>query len=100
MVYSYFDSKPIFLGRETSVRKVILNSLISGISASAFMFAIIMIFWFTDPSQNLTFQNLIPSCIISIVIGTLVFLASLWRFFVIGKYREMLFEKIKKGDKK
>lgn len=93
IVYSYHTSKPIFSGRDTSFRKVILNSLVTGLSGSALMFAVIMIIWFTDQSQILTYTKIFQSCIFSIVIGILIFLASLWRFFITGKYRDILVKK-------
>jgi hypothetical protein len=95
-IYSINDSVPIFSGEETSIRRILVNSLIFGISGMASIFALIMVAWFTDQSHDLTFQSLFTSCLLSMAVGVFAFFASLWRFFQIGLYRDWLFKKLNK----
>jgi hypothetical protein len=96
MIYSYIKSKPIYFGTEVSIKKIIINSIIVGISASALMFAIIMIAGIMDPSNPVTYQNLFPSFTVAIVFGIVCILISFWSIFITRKYRNWLIKKILK----
>jgi hypothetical protein len=96
LIYSFIKSKSIFKGERTSSWVIVINSLIDGISGSAFVFAIIIFGWFSEQNKILTFQNISLSVIVSMIFGVVLFLCSLWRFRIVGNYRGWLFDKFKK----
>jgi hypothetical protein len=91
--YAYKGSKSIFTGQETSTSKIVLNSLLFGVSSGAFMFAVFMSLWFFGQRESLTFQSVLSLCVIPILLGIFIFFVSIWRFFVVGKLRDWLFKK-------
>ena len=94
--YFFKNSYPIFIGKETSVKRIIVVVIITGISTSAFMLALIIIAGIIDPTNPLTYQNLFSSFVFAAIFGLVCIFILLWSFFIVGKYRSWLFKKISK----
>ena len=97
-IYSFVKSKSIFSGEETSPGKAVINSIIFGISIGSLMFVITMIAWLSDKTNYYTLDNFISSLIISILVGIIGFGVAMWRFFIVGKFRNYFLNRFRKKD--
>ena len=88
------DSKKIFIGEETLLRKVIINSLFTGLSGSLEFAAVILFLSLIDQDYTWKPQGIFISTIISLIVGLILFLSTLWGFFIVGKYRNFLQRKL------
>ena len=101
-IKAYRLSKSIYWGTERKFRAAIGGSALYGLSLSLVMFGGVYLFAsIADNKYPLEIPVLLKSFALFLVPGLLVFLGSLWQYFISGLYRDRLMEFIlsKRNDK-
>jgi len=103
VIRAYRLSKAIYWGAERRFRAAIVGSALYGLSLSLAIFG--GVHFFASISDNfypLDISLLLKSFAVFLIPGVLVFLGSLFQYFVFGLYRDRLMEFIlsKRNDKK
>lgn len=96
------DSKSHFLSIDkVDFSKVLLNSIQFGISISMIMFGgMYALSYIFEPERQNTFKDFVLAAILFLGVGGVVFLGSLWQYFMVGKYKNWLMDKLKNKNKK
>jgi hypothetical protein len=96
--YSFIQDKKIFWGRINLLNGILFNSFLHCASISTIFFGVIIYFAIRDHTHP-SINDILGFLGISLVPGIIVFLGSLWSYFIVGKYRDLLFGIISKKNK-
>lgn len=58
---------------------------------------LLIILGFLDARYTWTLQGILGMIVFGVLVSFVVILGSTWQFFIVGKYRDWLFSRIKKG---
>jgi hypothetical protein len=97
LISSYQHMERIVAGKETKIRNIVFRSAVLGFSATLIFFSGIFFFTaiFNEPFEW-SLGNLLKSFAFFSVGGIIIFFGSLWQFFLISKYRDILIKIIKR----
>lgn len=96
LVRTLKDSRMIFTDEETLPRKILINSLFTGLSGSLVFMAVILFMGLNDRSYIWKPQDIFIASLIVLSLGLIIFLGTLWGFFSVGKYRSFLHHELEK----
>jgi hypothetical protein len=95
------QAKLIFFGQDTSKKVIIANSLqFSGFAYLVFVSAIIIGLLLSSPGDKWNLLSLLSILIVFSPLILVIFLSSLWRFLIIGRFRGRFFSHLRKGKDK
>lgn len=96
---SFRNSKNYFTGEETEIRKIISRSALISFSATIIFFSsVYFIGSLTEISYKWSFLELVKSFGLFSIPGFVIFAGSLWQFFFVSKYRDILLKIINKRN--
>ncbi len=91
-------SSKVFWGQITPTRELLWISLLSAIPVSLLFIDIILFASILDISYTWSITAVIGVLLISLFLGLLGFLGSMWQFFIVGKFRSHLFAKLRRKE--
>jgi len=97
-IRSYRLSVDVYFGKVTSISKIVGISVLSGSLAGLLFISVVLLIAIQDTSYQWTITGVIVILIIALVLAIIGTLGSLWRFFITGKFRAHLFDKLKKKN--
>jgi hypothetical protein len=99
-IKAYRLSKAIYWGTERRFRAAIVDSALYGLSLSLVMFGgVYLLASMADNAYSLEISDLLMSFTLFLIPGFLVFLGTLFKFFVFGLYRDQLLQFIIRKSK-
>ena len=96
MIRGHHEIQRIFTGHETSQQKILVRSIISGLSA-AMIFLSVELFWIAFQTGDFITIKLSSLLIGSpLILGIIVALGFVWQVYITGRFRGHLIHKLTK----
>jgi hypothetical protein len=95
-VWGFRLSQKVFRGEITTIPQQLGISILSGIPVGLLFIIMALIAGIIDIGFTWTMTGIIGIVIIAIVLFALGTIGAIWRFFIAGKFRSHIFEKISK----
>jgi hypothetical protein len=95
-VFSYRLSRDITFGKITSAHKILGTSILLGSMSGLILITMVMLLAIQDIAFKWTITGIIGILFVALVLTFIGTLGSLLGFFIMGKYRIHLFDKLKK----
>jgi glycerol uptake facilitator-like aquaporin len=88
------DSRKIYLGEIKSRIYNLKNAFFTGVSSSMLFLTLIFVVSVTENEFNWTFQGILGSLAISVLVGLIVFFGTYIGYIIVDKYRVTLVKKV------
>ena len=93
-ILQFQESRRIFLGQETSKRILIKAAIMNGLAVNLGFLALELFLAGLDKNHVWSTESVLVMIAIPIFGNVVVTLGSLWRFYIVGKYRGFLYRKL------
>lgn len=93
-------NRKILNGQETSLRKYLAGSALSGLWVLLISVGGILTLGSVYDGYVWTLQETITIVLLGVIGGILAMIGSLWQFFVVGKFRDILYQSLHRKAKK
>lgn len=93
-VIQFQKSRHIFLGQETSKRILIKTAIMNGLAVNLGFLALELFLAGLDKNHFWSIESVLVMIALPIFGNVIVTLGSLWRFYIVGKYRGFLYRKL------
>jgi len=100
MIYVFRFSRELYYGRNASLSKYLISSVLFGLWVFLILVGVVMELGATDTSYKWVANEILGVILFGFVIGLIATIGALWGYFVIGKFRQLLYEWIKRKYKK
>jgi len=100
MLWTIRFNRNILKGQETSLRKYLVGSALSGLWVFLISVGGILAAGSVNEGYGLTTPETIEIAILGVIGGILAMIGSLWQFFVVSKFRDILYQSLSRKNKK
>ncbi len=100
LVWTSRLNRKIFNGQEVSLRRHFIASALNGLCVFLISLGCVLLVGFADKSYSWSVRDIPWIAALGFIGGIFMMVGSLWSYFIAGKFRELLYQKLKDKYKK